>query len=130
MVDRPSLSKGELNIARILWELGPSTVRAVFDACPASPPIDFSTVQTYLRRLETKGHATSKLDGRTRIYSARTKPKTVIRQTVDDLVGCLFAGDKMPLVRHLIEDSSISADDLDELQNLVKRLAKERKEQA
>ena len=129
MVDRPSLSKGELSIARILWELGPSTVRAVFEACPDDPPIDFSTVQTYLRRLETKGHTTSKLDGRMRVYSARTKPKTVIRQTVNDLVGCLFAGDKMPLVRHLIEDSNISADDLAELQKLVKRLAKERKEQ-
>jgi predicted transcriptional regulator len=130
MVERPSLSKGELNIARILWEAGPATVRAVFEACPNNPPIDFSTVQTYLRRLETKGHATSKLDGRVRVYAARTKPKTVIRQTVDDLVGCLFAGDKMPLVRHLIEDSSISADDLDELQKLVKRLAQERKEQS
>ena len=130
MVDRPALSKGEMNIARILWDVGPATVRAVFEACPADPPIDFSTVQTYLRRLETKGHANSKLDGRVRVYWARTKPQTVIRQTVDDLVSRLFAGDTMPLVRHLIEDRDISADDLAELQKLVKRLAKARKEQS
>jgi len=130
MVDRPALSKGEMNIVRILWEVGPATVRAVFEACPADLPIDFSTVQTYLRRLETKGHANSKLDGRVRVYWARTKPQTVIRQTVDDLVSRLFAGDTMPLVRHLIEDRDISADDLAELQKLVKRLAKARKEQS
>ena len=130
MVDRPALSKGEMNVARILWEIGPATVRSVFEACPADPPIDFSTVQTYLRRLETKGHANSKLDGRIRVYSARTKPQTVIRQTVDDLVSRLFAGDTMPLVRHLIEDRDISADDLAELQKLVKRMAKARKEQS
>ena len=129
MVDRPALSKGELSIARILWEIGPATVRKVFESCPETPPIDFSTVQTYLRRLETKGHAASKLKGRVRVYSARTKPKTVIRQTVDDLVSRLFAGDAMPLVRHLIEERDISADDLEELRKLVKRLTNERKEE-
>ena len=130
MVDRPALSKGELNVARILWTVGPATVRSVFEACPDNEPMDFSTVQTYLRRLEAKGHATSKLDGRVRVYSARTKPKTVIRQTVNDLVGRLFAGEAMPLVRHLIEEQDISTEDFAELQKLVKRIAKERKDQS
>ena len=130
MVDHPALSKGELNVARILWTVGPATVRAVFEACSDNEPMDFSTVQTYLRRLEAKGHATSKLDGRVRVYAARTKPKTVIRQTVNDLVGRLFAGETMPLVRHLIEERDISEEDLAELQKLVKRIAKERKDQS
>lgn len=122
MVDRPALSKGEMEVARLLWDLGPSTVRQVFEALPAARKMDFATVQTYLRRLETKGHANSKLDGRIRVYSARTKPRTVIRETVDDLVQRLFGGETMPLVRHLIEDRGIDSDEVKELRNLLNQL--------
>ena len=81
MVDRPSLSKGEMEVARLLWEIGPATVRQTFEALPKRRKMDFSTVQTYLRRLEKKGYATSTLDGRIRVYAARAKARTVIRET-------------------------------------------------
>ena len=122
MVDRPALSKGELEVAKALWDVGPATVREVFDSLPSEREMEFSTVQTYLRRLETKGYATSKLKGRIRVYTARTKPRTVIRETVDDLVDRLFGGDSLPLVRHLIEDRRIDENGLAELRELIDRL--------
>ncbi len=127
MVDRPAISKGEMEVARALWQIAPATVREVFEALPASRAMDFTTVQTYLRRLETKGHATSKLKGRVRVYSARTKERTVIRDTVNDLVQRLFDGDTMPLVRHLIEDRGIDETGLAELRDLIERLDQEGK---
>ncbi len=130
MVDRPALSKGEMEIARTLWGIQPATVRQVFDALPSSRKFDFSTVQTYLRRLESKGHANSKLEGRIRVYSARTRPQTVIRETIDDLVQRLFAGETMPLVRHLIEDRGIDEEGISELRNLIDRLEEESESKA
>lgn len=130
MVDRPALSKGEMEIARTLWEIQPATVRQVFEAIPKSRKFDFSTVQTYLRRLESKGHANSKLEGRVRIYSARTRPQTVIRETVDDLVQRLFAGETMPLVRHLIEERGIDEEGISELRSLIDRLEAESEDSA
>jgi len=100
MVDRRPLSKGEMEIARALWDIGPATVREIHEFVSANKTIDFSTVQTYLRRIESKGYANSKLKGRVRTYSSKTKPGTVIRETVDDLVDRLFGGEAMPLVRH------------------------------
>lgn len=124
MAERPALSKGEMEVARILWEIGPAGVRQVHDAITVDRPIDFATVQTYLRRLQAKGYASSRLEGRMRIYAAKTKPKTVIRETVDDLVDRLFGGDTMPLVRHLIEDRGIGEEELAELRELIERLEK------
>lgn len=124
MAERPALSKGEMEVARILWEIGPAGVRQVHDAITVDRLIDFATVQTYLRRLEAKGYASSRLEGRMRIYAAKTKPKTVIRETVDDLVDRLFGGDTMPLVRHLIEDRGIGEEELAELRELIERLEK------
>ena len=87
--------------------------------------MDFATVQTYLRRLETKGYISSKLDGRVRVYSSRTKARTVIRETVDDLVQRLFGGETMPLMRHLIEERGVDEDGLAELRELIDRLEQE-----
>jgi BlaI family penicillinase repressor len=122
VVEKPSLSKSEMEIARLLWEIGPATVREIHAEVCKSRQADFATIQTFLRRMESKGYATSKLEGRTRIYSAKTRPRTVIRDTVDDLIERLFGGETMPLVKHLIEERGIEASEINELRELVDRL--------
>lgn len=126
MVKKPELSKGELTVARLLWEHGPAGVRQIHAAFPAGQEMDLTTVQTYLRRLEAKGYASSVLQGRARIYAAKTKAKTVIRSTVDELVTRLFGGETMPLVRHLIEDRKITAQELSDLKAMIARLEQEK----
>lgn len=125
MTERPALSKGEMEVARLLWDLGSATVREVHAAFPADRGIDFTTVQTYLRRLEQKGYARAKLEGRTRVYSPRVKPKTVIRETLNDLIDRLFGGETLPLMRHLVEEGKITSDDLTELRALIDRMERE-----
>jgi BlaI family transcriptional regulator, penicillinase repressor len=119
MAERAALSKGEMEVARVLWQLGRGTVRQVHEAFPAVRKIDFTTVQTYLRRLETKGYVSGQMSGRTRVYSPKVKPHKVITQTIDDLVERLFGGETLPLMRHLIEDRGISDADLAELRKLI-----------
>lgn len=126
MTERPALSKGEMEVARALWDLKQATVREVFETFPESRGIDFTTVQTYLRRLEQKGYIKARLEGRTRVYSPRIKARTVIRETVDDLVDRLFAGEAFPLMQHLIEDRHVSRKDLDALKSLLDDLTEER----
>jgi predicted transcriptional regulator len=123
-MERPPLSKGEMEVARVLWDLKRASVREVHEAFPAGRKIDFATVQTYLRRLESKGYVVGRLEGRTRIYSPKVQPRKVIGQTIDDLVQRLFGGDSLPLMKHLIEDRGISAEDLAELRKLIDQLEK------
>ena len=122
MPPRPSLSKGELEIARIVWELKDAGVRQVFEALPVSRDIDFSTVQTYLRRLEEKGYVNARLEGRSRIYSPKERAQTVIRETVGELIDLLIAGESMPLMKHLVEECRFSPGDIDQLRQLLDRL--------
>ena len=82
-------------------------------------------MQTYLRRLESKGYAKTKLQGRNRVYSAKVRPATVIRETVNDLVDRLFGGEAMPLMRHLVEDGQISESEINQLKVLVDKLEEE-----
>ena len=122
MPPRPSLSKAELEIARIVWNLKDAGVRQVFNALPAGRDIDFTTVQTYLRRLEDKGYLNARLEGRNRVYSPKVRPQTVIRETVGELVDLLFGGETMPLMKHLVEERKFSADEIDQIRQLLDRL--------
>jgi BlaI family transcriptional regulator, penicillinase repressor len=126
MTDRPALSKGEMEVVRVLWTLQRASVREVHEAFPADRQIDFATVQTYLRRLEAKGYVNGRMSGRTRIYSPKVQPKRVIRQTIDDLVERLFGGETLPLVRHLIEDHRVTPHELAELRELIVRMEGEK----
>jgi len=116
---RPNLSKGEMEVARVLWEIGAAGVRDVHEVVSANRDMDYSTVQTYLRRLEAKGYASSKLKGRVRVYAPKGKALTVIRDTVNDLVERLFGGNSLPLVRHLIEDRGMTPKEIHELKELL-----------
>ena len=122
MARRPALSKSEMEAARIVWDLGQATVRQVFEAFPQERNIDFSTVQTYLRRLQVKGYLHAKRQGRAMVYRPRVRPDEVIRETVDDLVSRLFDGQTIPLLHYLICDSSIGKEEIRKLRTMIDEL--------
>jgi BlaI family transcriptional regulator, penicillinase repressor len=117
-----------MEVARLVWQLGQATVRQAHEAMPEARRMDFATVQTYLRRLETKGYVRSSLSGRTRVYAPKILATTVIRETVEDLVDRLFGGETLPLVQHLIEDRGVDAAEISQLRRLLDRLEGERNE--
>ena len=89
---------------------------------------DFTTVQTYLHRLEEKGYITSELEGRTKHYVAKVSPASVIRETVDDFVKRLFDGNAFPLLQHLIQVRGLTDADLDKLKRLIDETQQENRE--
>ena len=78
---RPVLAKSELEVARIVWDLGEATVRQVFEALRPDRKLDFWTVQTYLRRLKVKGYLRTRKEGRSNVYVPSVRPDTVIGET-------------------------------------------------
>ena len=119
MQRRPKLAKSELEVVRIVWMLGNGTVRQVLEALPNDRDLDFKTVQTYLRRLHTKGYLSVVSKGRTLVYKPRVRPRQVIRETVDDMLDRLFDGQVLPLFDLLVNDRGVSADEIRRLHQLL-----------
>lgn len=125
---RPALPKSEMEVLRIVWNLGDATVRQVLDALPEDRELDFWTVQTYLRRLEAKGYLSKRKEGRSNLYSPAVQPQSVMSEVLDDFVDRLFDGEAMPLFQHLIHDRGLSDDEIDQLQKTLDQLkSKKRK---
>ncbi len=125
MTERAPLARSELEIARIVWNLGEATVRQVLEALPAERELDFYTVQTYLRRLKSKGYLETRRDGRNNIYSPAIQPGHVVKEITDDFLHRLFDGETLPLFQHLIENQDLSRGEIDQLQEMLNRLKKE-----
>jgi len=119
MNQRPALSKGELEVARAIWKLGSATVGQAFEAMPEAGRPDYSTVQTYIRRLETKGYLRARRMGRNKVYAPKIRPSQVIRETVDDFMHRLFDGEAIPLMRHLINDRGITPEEISAIRKLL-----------
>jgi len=115
MAKRQGMSKAEMEIARIVWQLETASARQVHDALPASRKIDFTTVQTYLTRLEDKGYLKAKKQGRAKIFSAKANPARVMRDSVKELLDILFDGDAVPMMRHLIDEEPENVNSLREM---------------
>jgi len=92
---------------------------------PKNRKLDYTTVQTYLRRLESKGYVKTRREGRNKIYSPKVRPHQVIRETVDDLMNRLFDGETLPLMQHLIQDRGISREETHKLRDLLDQLEAE-----
>lgn len=116
---KATLPRSEMEIARIVWDLGEATVRQVVDALPKDRDLDFWTVQTYLRRLAAKGYLRKRKDGRNNVYSPAMKPKNVVTEAIDDVLQRLFDGAALPLFQHLIESRGLSDDEISQLQQTL-----------
>ena len=115
----PAVSPAETEILRLVWQLKRATVQGVCDHLPASREIAYATVQTLLRRLEKKGYLKHGNSGKAHVFSAAVKREHVVKRSVGDFLDRLFGGDPVPLVQYLAEHGKISADDIENLKQLV-----------
>ena len=116
---RAPLSNGETVVASALWRLKSASLGEIHEEVIRNQAMEYSTVQSYIRRLETKGYVKSKKVGRNNIYSSKADPQRVIGQTLDQMLKQMFAGDAIPIFRHLIRERGISDAEMIELRQML-----------
>ena len=117
---RTPLSKGESVVVSALWQLESASLGALYEEVSREHSMEYSTVQSYIRRLEAKGYVKSKKVGRNNIYSPKIKRERVIGQALDQMLKQMFAGDTIPIFRHLINERGISDAEMAELRQMLK----------
>lgn len=121
----PRLTRLEHAIMETLWTRGESSIREVQEAFPAKRRPAYTTVQTTVYRLETKGVVLRvKKVGNFHIFAATVSRNAAQRRLVDDLMA-LFGGRTQPVMAHLIESGRLTLDDVKEAERTLRRLEKE-----
>jgi BlaI family penicillinase repressor len=111
------LSSGEMELMSMLWEHGSLALSEAHEKL--GRPIGYTTMQTRLNRLVDKGLARRSKERPAR-YEAVISPDDVSANHLDDLLHRVTRGKVVPLVAHLVDDRSISRDELRELKKIIR----------
>ena len=111
------LTRLELQLMDILWDLRQGVVRDVLEKIPEKKRPAYTTVQTILNRLEEKGavRKVRKIGNAWLLEPVISRKKTHER-LIDDLVE-LFGGNATPVVSHLVETGKLTLEDLKALES-------------
>jgi BlaI family penicillinase repressor len=113
------LGKVQLKIMRVLWDRGRASAREITDALNREEPIAHSTVQTLLRKLETKGAVGHDAADRTFVFFPLVPEDNVRRGATHDLVERVFGGSPAQLMSFLLKTERVSKRELDEIRRLL-----------
>lgn len=120
---RTSLTPRELDIMRVLWDRGPSTVAEVRAAL--EDELAYNTVLTMLRLMEEKGQVARVQEGRAHRYSPLLEKGPAARRTLKAVAESFFDGSTEALLLGLVERDDLTTEDLRKLRDLLdERLGK------
>ena len=109
----------ELEILRILWELGPSPVRAVHQKLAAAKGTNYSTTVKMLSVMLTKGLVKRKEDASPHIWRAAITRERAARKFLTELIDKVYDGSAMSLVLQALSSGKASKHEIDEARRLL-----------
>lgn len=117
------LGEAELQVLRALWDGGPATVREVLNHLHQhGRKVAYTTVLTFLTRLEQKGFVKSDKSDLAYVYRAAVTRNQITRSRLKTMLDELFDGEAAPLVLQLMKTEKFSTQEIAELQKLIDQL--------
>ncbi len=113
------ISDAELAIMEVLWNQAPLTAIDVAGRVANDRQWSLTTVKTLLSRLVAKKAIAHHADGRRFLYSPCVQRDAYVTGESRRLVDRFFGGKLIPLMAHLTEQESLTAEEIAEMQRLL-----------
>jgi predicted transcriptional regulator len=119
-LDSIILTRQELQIMKVVWDLGSATVKDVCTTLSRRKRTAYTTVLTLMGILEDKGVLVHVRSGRAYVYRPLLSRDQATRNQIRDLVSRLFDGRPEKLIENVLENETIAPEQLDGLINQLK----------
>jgi BlaI family penicillinase repressor len=117
----------ELEILRVLWNRGHSTVRDVYEELKRDKPVGYTTILKLMQIMAEKGLVRRDEDQRAHLYEAMVPKESTQRQLVDDLLDRAFGGSALELVMQALSAKRASAAEIDQIRHMLDKYEGKRK---
>jgi BlaI family penicillinase repressor len=118
--NKPPLSETELDVLKVLWELGSGTVREINEVLQRRKrQWAYTTVLTLLTRLQAKGYVQSDKSGLAHVFRPSVSREKLLRQRLTRLADDLCEGTTAPLVHALVTGRRFSPQEIEGLRQLL-----------
>ena len=118
----PSPTETELNVLKVLWQLGPSTVRSVHEELYRNTEVGYTTTLKLLQNMFAKGLVRRNDEQRQHVYSAAVSEKRTLNNLVQRWVDSTFAGSPAALAIRALDLKRVTPEELASLKALISRL--------
>lgn len=115
----PKPTAAELDILRVLWNKGPSTVREVLDSLNETKNLGYTGVLKLLQIMTVKGFVRRDETNRAHVYEARRPADQTKRQLAADMLQRVFEGSASQLMMHALAGYRASAGEIEELRRIL-----------
>jgi BlaI family transcriptional regulator, penicillinase repressor len=122
---QPTVS--ELEILRILWTRGPSTVRAVHEELARQKDIGYTSVLKLMQIMTAKGTVRRNEEQRAHVYEACLPAEQTKRQIAGDMLQRVFEGSASQLMLHALAGRRTPREEIDELRRLLDEYERNRR---
>jgi predicted transcriptional regulator len=123
---RPEPTPGELELLRVLWRRGPSTVRQVLGDLPGAATTGYTTVLKLLQIMHRKGLVARDESGRSHVYAPAVSRSETQRQMLGSLLDRAFDGSAAQLAMQALATEAASDEDLAQVREYLDRVERER----
>ena len=115
----PHPTQRELQLLKLFWTHGPSSVRELHERFPIEPKPAYTSLQTNLQAMFEKELITRELYGRTHIYAAAVSREEVEQGVVEDMVNRVFDGNALRLITTALTSEAATPAEVERLQRLI-----------
>lgn len=118
----PEMTPAEFDVMKLLWRLRKGTVADVRGehARTYQRDLAYTTVMTLLSRLAQKGAVKVDRSRQPFVYRPAFRRESVIRERLKQFVADVFDGQADSLVLHLVEDESLTVEELRRIQRKLR----------
>ena len=121
-MQQKTLTKGEMQVMNILWDMQRGACVADIQKRFPEPPPAYTTIATFLKIMEQKGFVEKHRSGtgKTYVYSPLMTRERYRRMVVDDVKDTFFGGSAKSLVSFFAEEEELTQEDINEILNLLR----------
>lgn len=121
---QPKPTDSECMILNVIWQEGPSTVRAVFEAINTTQEMGYTTVLKFMQIMTEKGLLERNTEVRPQVYRAAESKQKTQKTLLNDLLDRAFGGSPGNLALQALSMRKSTPDELKELRRLLDKLEK------
>ena len=121
------LTEAEWSVIKAVWETEPCTAPAIQEKLFKPTGWHYSTVRTLMDRMVAKGALRAKKEGKLTIYTSAVTRVEAQRGELFYTLKHAFNGALTPMVQCLLERNQLDADELAQIESLIKARKKSAK---
>ncbi len=112
----------EMQILRILWDLGPSPVREIHRRLEAAKGTNYSTTVKMLAVMLQKGLVKRDEQSQPHVYRSKLTRAKAGKRMLDDLIEKVYEGSTMALVLQALSSGNATKEELDEVRRILDQM--------